>query len=288
MKFSFVVPVFNMAPWLRECLDSLLAQDIPAGEYEIVAVNDGSTDESPAILREYEAAHPGRFVIINQPNAGLGPARNTGLARARGEYVWFVDSDDIARKNSLAAIANAMETSGAEILITDYEMFSCDGEKTRSHEERNKFDAVPSSPVDALCFYDAAVWNKIFSREFLIRAKMKYLPLTGSEDMAETYRLLATARKIVKTDAICYHYRQRTGSMLRTYDERRMRDMVIIFRTIESQIAMFPDLRDEYEYLYWKGLEWAIRETEKAAVKCDFFGFFECIECSFWVCQFYK
>ena len=269
MKISLIVPVYNMAPWLRECIDSLLAQDIPADEYEIIAVNDGSTDESPAILREYEAAHPGRFVIVDQPNTGLGPARNAGLARARGKYVWFVDSDDIVRKNSLAAVANAMETSGAETLITGYETFLSGEADAQRHGECNLFDAVPSSPTEALCFCKASVWNKISTREFLLRADMKYLPLTGPEDMAVTFRLLASARKIVKTDTVCYYYRWRPGSMLQTYNERRIRDVVIIFQTIESQIAMFPNLRDEYEYLYWKELEWVIRDAECVASASD-------------------
>jgi len=264
MKFSFVVPVYNIAPYLRECIDSLLAQDTPASECEIVAVNDGSTDESPAILREYEAANPGRFVIIDQPNAGLGPARNTGLARARGEYVWFVDSDDVLRRNSLPLFAAALDAAAADgagrvdVVCTGFMNFTGD------LPVRNEEPAiVRSSPAEAMCCFHCMAWNKVFSREFLLRAKLEYPAVRCPEDIAETHRVLAQARNVLKTDAVFYFYRQRPGSIVRTINERVMSDMTRLFRELGGLASSFPELRAELAYCYWKALDWHIKFTEK-------------------------
>jgi len=94
MWLSTVIPVYNTAPWLGRCVDSVLAQGLGAGEHEIVLVDDGSTDASPAICDGYAAAYPGRVRVLHQPNCGVSAARNAGVAAARGEYVHFVDSDD--------------------------------------------------------------------------------------------------------------------------------------------------------------------------------------------------
>ena len=91
---SIIVPVYNAEKWLRRCVDSLLNQDLPREDYEIILVDDGSTDGSLKICDEYLAAHPGLVRVIHQPNSGVSMARNTGIELAKGEYLSFVDSDD--------------------------------------------------------------------------------------------------------------------------------------------------------------------------------------------------
>ena len=93
MMFSIVIPVYNVAPYLRECLDSLLAQT--CADWEAVCVDDGSTDSSGAILDEY-AANDSRFVVVHQENRGVSAARNKGLDIAKGEWLVFLDGDDAA------------------------------------------------------------------------------------------------------------------------------------------------------------------------------------------------
>ena len=259
MKFSFIVPVYNVAPYLRECVDSLLDQDMPADECEIVAVNDGSTDESPAILREYEAAHPGRFVIIDQPNAGLGPARNAGLARACGEYVWFIDSDDTVRRRSLPVFAKALDAEKPDVLCVGFATFR-DAVKVFDEE----IVVTPSTPAEAMCCHHCMAWNKVFSREFLLRTKLAYPAVRCPEDTAETYRVLAQARKALKADAVCYNYRQRPGSIVRTFSERAMSDMVRVFRELGDLPSAFPNMRVELEYCFWKALRWQIAHLEES------------------------
>jgi len=103
MKISLIIPVFNVDQYLSRCLDSCIHQDLIPDEYEIIAVNDGSTDRSLTILREYEQKYS-NIKVIDKPNGGLSSARNTGLSVAIGDYIWFIDSDDWIKENSLCKI----------------------------------------------------------------------------------------------------------------------------------------------------------------------------------------
>lgn len=98
-RFSIIIPVYNVAPYLRECLDSVLAQTFT--DWEAICVDDGSTDGSGAILDEY-ATRDARFRVIHQKNAGVSVARNKGMSLARGEWLWFVDGDDVLVRDALS------------------------------------------------------------------------------------------------------------------------------------------------------------------------------------------
>ena len=92
MKVSIIIPVYNVAKWLPECLDSVLNQDWEVGkDYEVLCVNDGSTDNSPEILQSYESKG---ITVVNKENSGVSSTRNLGIDLAKGEYIWMVDSDD--------------------------------------------------------------------------------------------------------------------------------------------------------------------------------------------------
>jgi len=100
MFLSFIVPVYNAEIYLPDCLNSLLRQDIPHSDYEIICINDGSKDKSLAVMQDYQARFP-NIQIIDKENGGVTTARNAGLAAAMGDYIWFVDSDDFIKENVL-------------------------------------------------------------------------------------------------------------------------------------------------------------------------------------------
>ena len=119
MFLSFVVPVYNAAQYLPECLDSLLAQDI--SDYEIICVNDGSRDASPEILGQYAAKH-GNIRVIDKENGGVVSARNAGLSAAQGDFIWFVDADDFLLPNILGFLRNkAAETACDRLIVGGYQ-----------------------------------------------------------------------------------------------------------------------------------------------------------------------
>ena len=122
-KLSFIVPVYNVAPYLRKCVDSLLAQDYD--NYEIILVDDGSTDDSWQIIQEnvsrFRGVEDARISGIHQENGGLSAARNTGIAAAKGEYICFVDSDDYWEPNVLGKLMAQVERENLDILRFDYQ-----------------------------------------------------------------------------------------------------------------------------------------------------------------------
>ena len=135
MLLSIVIPVYNVEPYLRECLDSVFAQDL--SDCEVIAVNDGSTDGSCAILEEYKASHPEVLTIFDKPNGGLSSARNAGVEMAKGDYYYFLDSDDYLKPHALASIRQALEASeGADVVFMDC-MVTDQGKRWAKHKETN-------------------------------------------------------------------------------------------------------------------------------------------------------
>ncbi|MBQ2498746.1 MAG: glycosyltransferase, partial [Bacteroidales bacterium] len=108
MKLSIVIPVYNTEPYLDACLASCLKQDVDLSDYELVIVNDGTKDNAMAIAERFAKEYP-NITIISQENAGLSAARNAGLVVSKGDYVWFVDSDDCIDKKALSLIFNKIE-----------------------------------------------------------------------------------------------------------------------------------------------------------------------------------
>lgn len=120
---SIIVPIYNAEPYLAECVDSLLNQDKPEDLYEVLLYDDGSTDGSLRIAREYGAKY-GNVRVFTHPNAGVAETRNAGLREAVGEYVWFVDSDDYICENVLSVLYEWTERERVDMLIFDLVKFS--------------------------------------------------------------------------------------------------------------------------------------------------------------------
>ncbi|HEY2949976.1 MAG TPA: bifunctional glycosyltransferase family 2 protein/CDP-glycerol:glycerophosphate glycerophosphotransferase [Micromonosporaceae bacterium] len=218
---SIVLPVYRVEGYLRECLDSILGQSFT--DVEVIAVDDRSPDHSGEILAEYAARDPRLTVVSLTENVGLGRARNAGLDRATGEYVWFVDSDDWLARGALAAVARRLEATDADVLIFDHTRAQWDG----------RLDPSSSGPLLAaapdvftLRGWPAAIdilhvaWNKVVRRELLTRFAFRF-ESGWYEDVSFTYPVLAAAGRIAVLPRVCVYYRQRrVGSITRTVGDR--------------------------------------------------------------------
>ncbi len=122
---SVIIPVYNVEPYLRECMDSIVNQTLR--DIEIICVNDGSTDGSLSILEEYRANDP-RIAVISQDNKGLSAARNRGLSQARGKYIYFVDSDDYVALDTLKDVARLAEDHHVDAAVFGFQPVSASGE----------------------------------------------------------------------------------------------------------------------------------------------------------------
>ncbi|MEV7691412.1 bifunctional glycosyltransferase/CDP-glycerol:glycerophosphate glycerophosphotransferase [Streptomyces bungoensis] len=216
---SVVLPVYKVQEFLPECLDSLLGVSQSFDGIEVVAVDDCSPDGSGALLDEY-AAGDSRLRVVHLPeNVGLGRARSEGLARARGEYVWFVDSDDRLTCGAVAAVADRLWRTSPDVLIVDHALVNPDGSVERNPRAHLFQDAPETfTLVERPLTLDLIMtaWSRVLRREFLLGLDLGF----GHgyyEDISVTYPTLLAARRISMLDRVCYHYRRgREGAITNT------------------------------------------------------------------------
>jgi CDP-glycerol glycerophosphotransferase len=208
---SIVVPVHSVQGYLRECLDSVLDQSFT--DLEVVAVDDRSPDHCPEILDEYAARDPRVRVLHLSANVGLGRARNIGLDHARGEYVWFVDSDDWIAPGSLHAIATKLRQTRPDLLLVDHTRVSWLGRHGFSEGRTLLADLdqpgcfTLGDQPDLLNLFTVA-WNKIVRRDFLVGTGLRF-DVGWYEDLPFTFPILVAADRIATLGRVCYHYRKR-------------------------------------------------------------------------------
>lgn len=200
-KISLIVPVYNTEKYLAYCLDSMLLQDIPETEYEIVCVNDGSTDSCPDILEAYAQKHP-CIRIIHQENQGQSAARNVGLYSAKGDYVWFVDSDDLLEPNSLGFIVRIMDENEIDELTVGLDYVP---EDTVSVPAESGYTYKPEKKLNLRATCSGV---KIFRRSVIIDNGINWhSELRLSDDVLFLYQFELFSKKNVYVQSPQYHYR---------------------------------------------------------------------------------
>lgn len=213
-EISVIVPVYNVATYLRRCLDSLLRQTFRA--LEVICVDDGSSDASAEILSEY-AARDARVRVITRKNGGLSAARNTGLEAVSAPYVMFCDSDDWVEPSWCEELHGELLRTGADFVVS---RASIDGTVTRrrrrslegSHE-LTRHGVLDSSP-DLRPEINPAVWVKIFRRELIERHHLRFAEGLLYEDCLFSMQYLTVSSRVAFLDRKLYHYFQRPDSIL--------------------------------------------------------------------------
>ena len=222
-KVSLVVPVFNTEKYLRECLDSLVAQTL--GDVEIICINDGSTDSSPAILSEYAQRDP-RIRVISQPNGGLSAARNAGLCAAGGEYLLFMDSDDMLEHTAVERLYERASKDRLDLLFYNADCFADSREANKQaksytayyRRSREYGEVRPGADLaaemrgngDYLCSACFVLWRT----EFLRANGLEFTVGILHEDTDFTFRALLLAKRAAHMDAVFFHRRVRAGSIM--------------------------------------------------------------------------
>lgn len=222
MLFSVIVPIYNVAPFLRQCIDSVICQKT---EFEVILVDDGSTDGSGLICDEYAEKYC--FIkVIHQKNQGLAGARNTGLENASGDWIVFLDSDDWLEYNTLSVLEKYMIAHPAEMYCFNMQRNAEDGsvgEKIIFFPENGTIKLMDEE--QRFCFFFEEfmqyhigweVCTRVFSREILEKSKLRFRPTQEvfAEDYLFTFQYLLRIRKIGMICNLLYHYRQRSASLL--------------------------------------------------------------------------
>lgn len=259
MKLSIIVPIYNVAPYLRKCVDSLLVQDI--SDYEIILVDDGSTDDSGAIADELvhafslsPLASRLQLRVIHQLNAGLSAARNTGIATAQGDYIMFVDSDDYLQPNVLETLMEQVRREKLDVLRFDYQNVR----QTEAGEyevfQPNKYPHQVDTcreVVDGETYLDERMGYACYAWQFVINRELTstFTPGIHYEDTEWLPRMMLVAKRVNSTPLVVYNYLVRQGSITQAQGNKdkllkNLEDKMII-------IDYYRRYKEQYPNCYW-------------------------------------
>lgn len=214
IKISVIIPVYNAEKYIVECLDGVCNQTCT--EIEIICVNDGSTDNSRRILLEYAEKDP-RIILIDQENGGAGSARNAGLDIAKGEYLSFLDADDLFEPSMLDHAYRLAKETDSDVCVFYADLYDTINdvfiECTWDFRREFFVDRVPFDPkehpnnVNIFRMFNGWPWDKIYKREFIEREGLKYQEIRNTEDMYFVFMSLAKASRVVTLDENLLHQR---------------------------------------------------------------------------------
>ena len=170
---SVVVPVYNAEPYISRCLDSVFGQTY--GNIEVVCIDDGSTDGSPALLDAYEKRYPDSIKVVHQKNAGVAAARNLGIQIATGEYLAFVDNDDWLDSDFIEVLLYVAVANESEVV--------CSGYRRPDEMGRVVLEAVPSPSDEWSPFLSEAAWAKLYRMDFVRSHGLRFLDTNILEDL---------------------------------------------------------------------------------------------------------
>lgn len=228
LKLSIIIPVYNVEQSLSRCIDSCFDQDLSYSEYEIIAINDGSTDNSLNILKEYVPKYP-NIKIFSQENKGLSVARNEGLKYAKGEYVWFVDSDDCIEKRILRKLYNYCISDRLDVLAF--------GRRMGTHPVyRVNLTKTVYWGGEFLCHLNniVSVPQYIWNNSFLKKNNLIFFPGILHEDMDFTPRALFLCKRIRYVDEVPYIVFLRENSITHTVSPKRCTDLILVSNNLND------------------------------------------------------
>lgn len=223
---SVIVPVYNVEIYLAKCLESLLKQDLSIDDYEIIVVNDGSTDNSLVISEKYSEKHS-NLLVINQENKGLSGARNAGLKKAKGKYILFIDSDDYILENSLKLLIETIDKKKLDMLRFNYanvnEAYQVIPKKKNATYNISYSENILSGQdflTEELGWACYAV-QFLINRDFLLKNELHFRNGIYFEDVEWLVRALLIAKRVSSIDKEVYFYLQRQGSIVRSVDKTK-------------------------------------------------------------------
>lgn len=223
---SIIMPVYNVAEYIRECLESILNQTY--NDIEIIAIDDGSSDESVKILEDYNEKFK-KIKILFQKHKGVSEARNLALKHAKGKFILYVDSDDFLNENMIEEMVNKAEKSSSDIVMCGYYKYYENKENKllefNYNVDENKIFSS-QEVIDMMLNYkiEGQLWNKLFRRENLIKYNFMFEPGRYIQDVFPVFKMVQSSEKIVFINKPLYYYRQRDTSTVKKKTKKLFED----------------------------------------------------------------
>ncbi|MDO5555879.1 MAG: glycosyltransferase [Clostridia bacterium] len=216
-KVSIIIPVYNSGKYIAKCLDSVLEQTYK--DFEIIIINDGSTDNSKEIIIQYEMKYSNILKYIEQKNIGVAKTRNYGITIASGKYIMFIDNDDFINKDYIETFVRLIEKDNLDVVIGGYK---------RSNENGKILKSLKLKNTEWSKLMILAPWAKIYKKEYLIEKDISFLDNNIGEDVYFNLQALMLSNKILITDYIGYNWFFNTKSVSNT-KQKNLKNLNVLY-----------------------------------------------------------
>ncbi|MFV0530344.1 MAG: glycosyltransferase family 2 protein [Flavobacteriales bacterium] len=256
---SIIVPIYNVEKYLPKCLDSLLNQTFK-GNYELILINDGSTDNSGKIVDDYKKKYPDKIKVIHKKNEGQGIARNIGIDYAKGKYLMFVDSDDWVKPNMLEDMYNSIESKQLDLVVFNYSWENDKGEICGTSnilpDYEDVFEMNSKKHKSAFIYMQAYPVNKIYKKELF--QEVRFPSGVFYEDVGTNPLVFHQCKKIGINRNSYYHYLiNREGSVTSSTNKKKMEDFyknLIIYKNFLKKQNTWDTYKEIYREWYLLGI----------------------------------
>jgi glycosyltransferase involved in cell wall biosynthesis len=278
VDLSIIVPTYNVEKYLANCLGSLIHQDVPIEDYEILVINDGSTDSSPQIAESFEQKYD-QIKVFHQDNQGLSAARNEGLRRARGKFIYFIDSDDYIAYNTLGYALKLMKEYDLEVLgLGVMHTTDLDIHQAKNHEviDKEEIEITDGITFIARNPFLNNVWWYLIKREYLLETGLTFPIGRYFEDCTFTATLLTEGKRIGNSSLDFYRYVIRPDSIM----TRRSKDHAMKqIADHEKNIYEFQPILDKVSCLPHKDSDSCLARLKARQHSFVFFMLILCYRC---------
>ena len=287
MKLSIIVPVYNVEQYIGPCLESIFRQGLYEDDYEVIVVNDGTTDRSMEVVESVKSTHHNIY-IIEQQNQGLSAARNTGMDQATGDYILFLDSDDLFIENTLPTLLQAATDNKADMVMADFVKMDNEAIAKRSlsvtdssHSQQNQKSGTASPELKVMRGVDAFlgefdphecyVWRSLYRRSFLCDNNLRFVQGIYFEDVPFTPACHIRSAVTVRLRCTFYIYRQRPNSIVSSVNMKKFTDFntaIAHLWQMKTDLCTTPELRqrmDDTIFVTFSICVWCL-STDKAMV----------------------
>lgn len=219
IQISFILPCYNVEKYIADCLESLYSQDISENEYEVICVNDCSTDNTREIILKYGKNHSNLRLIDHDVNKNAGAARNTGITKANGQYIWFVDPDDMIKPKCLSELLEIANKKELDILMFNFDAIDEIYENTINVKDTYSYSNVLKGIDYVETFFNGnlsgitIVWQQLFRKEFILAHNIYFPELRIGEDCIFSWKSILNAEKVQSVLSHYYTYRRNNQSI---------------------------------------------------------------------------
>lgn len=250
MDLSIIVPVYNVEDYIRPCIESIFCQGLNEDVFEVIIIDDGTSDNSFENIADFISQHK-NISVIRQKNQGVSVARNAGLLKATGEYILFVDSDDLLFQGALLPVVEKAIISKADLIMADFTKME-DDEIKQIQTSQRKADTHKTQEKNGKTLFledqnprECYIWRTLYRRKFLTDNQIKFIPGMCYEDLPFTYECYLNAGKCLRINTPLYIYRKGHTSITTGMNKQKGQDMataISIIWNMTSDEKMAPEI----------------------------------------------